>query len=171
VSGEVRAAAEVHSEVERALAAPARSAARLLDLRLLGRHQVAAAFATLVDFAMMVGLVELARVAPPTATLVSATIGGISNFAVSRVWAFRARHRGSVTAQGARYAVVCAGGAFLNATLLAAVLAIAAPPYVFARAVVSVLVSVAYTYPMHMRFVFAVQSADALERDREGAEP
>lgn len=133
-----------------------RPSARLLDFRLFGRHQLAATFATLVDFAAMIALVELARATPPTATLISAAMGGVTNFTVGRTWAFRSRHRGSVTAQGTRYAIVCAGGAFLNASLLAAVLAIAVLPYVIVRAVVSVLVSLAYTYPMHARLVFRV---------------
>ena len=90
----------------------------------------------------MVALVELARVLPPTATLVSATVGGIANFAAGRLWAFQGRHRGSMTSQGARYALVCAGGAFVNASLLGALLAVASWPYVIARAVVSVFVSV-----------------------------
>lgn len=129
-------------------------AARLLDLQLLGRHQLAAAIATLVDFLSMIALVELAGVAPPYATLLSAMVGGITNFTIGRTWAFRDRHRGSVGSQAARYAVVCAGGALLNASVLGAVLAIAEPPYVVARAVVSVLVSLVYTYPLHARFVY-----------------
>jgi len=128
--------------------------ARLFDLRLLGRHQLAAALATAVDFTTMVALVELAGAPPPFATLASAMGGGLANFAISRLWAFRARHRGSMPAQATRYAIACAGGAVLNAGLLAIVLALGSPPYVLARAVVSVLVSVAYTYPMHTRFVF-----------------
>ena len=153
MNGDIRPAPDV--------APTPRSAARLLDARLLGRHQLAAAFATLVDFGVMIALVELGHVLPPTATLVSATAGGIANFVVGRLWAFRDRHRGSMTSQGARYALVCAGGAFVNASLLGAVLAVASPPYVIARAVVSIVVSIAYTYPMHTRFVFrAVQEAD-----------
>ncbi len=135
-------------------------------MRLLGRHQLAAAFATLVDFAMMVALVELAHVLPPTATLISATAGGVANFVVGRLWAFRDRHRGSMLSQGARYALVCVGGAFVNASLLGALLGLVSWPYVIARAVVSLFVSLAYTYPMHTRFVFrAVQYAD------DGGEP
>lgn len=157
MNGDIRPAADVEPEPP--------SAARLLDVRLLGRHQLAAAFATLVDFGVMIALVELAHVLPPTATLVSATVGGISNFVVGRLWAFRNQHRGSMTSQGARYALVCAGGAFVNASLLGAVLAVVSPPYIIARAVVSLVVSLAYTYPMHTRFVFrAVQEAGEGER-------
>jgi putative flippase GtrA len=141
------------SDAERV--SPAASA-RLLDVWLLGRHQVAAAFATLVDFLVMVALVELLAAPPPVATLVSALAGGASNFALGRAWAFRARHRGTFGSQAARYAVVCAGGALLNASLLGAFLHVASAPYVALRVVVSILVSVAYTYPMHTKFVFRV---------------
>ncbi|MBN9161193.1 MAG: hypothetical protein BGO98_07155 [Myxococcales bacterium 68-20] len=157
-----RGVSRVH--VEHEVAPAGRSSARLLDLRLLGRHQIAAALATLVDFVSMIALVELASAAPPYATLLSATAGGITNFTLGRTWAFRDRHRGSVGSQAARYAVVCAGGALLNASVLGAVLAVSEPPYVIARAVVSILVSLAYTYPLHARFVYRVV-------DDEGGEP
>ncbi len=140
------------SETERA------SPARLLDLWLLGRHQIAAALATAVDFGVMVALVELVNAPPPVATLLSASAGGVTNFLLGRTWAFRARHRGTFASQAVRYAVVCAGGALLNASLLGALLAVVAPPYVVARILVSFLVSVAYTYPMHTRFVFRVEA-------------
>ncbi|MBX3208683.1 MAG: GtrA family protein [Labilithrix sp.] len=136
------------------------AAAALLDVRLLGRHQLAAVVATLVDFASMIALVELAGAAPAYATLLSATAGGVTNFFLGRTWAFRERHRGTLAAQAARYALACAGGALLNASLLGATLALAAAPYVVARVVVSILVSIAYTYPMHTRFVFRVVDAE-----------
>jgi putative flippase GtrA len=144
---------------------PQAASARLLDVWLLGRHQIAAVVATLVDFSMMVALVELMHAPPPFATLVSATAGGVTNFAMGRAWAFRARHRGSLASQAIRYALVCAGGALLNASVLGALLELTAPPYVVARAVVSIFVSVVYTYPMHTRFVFRV--ADDAERRGE----
>lgn len=124
------------------------------DLRLLGRHQAAALLATCADFAIMIALVELARLAPPLATVLSAVAGGAVNFALSRAWAFRALHRGTLTGQAARYAVVSLGGALLNGAVLAAVLAVVSAPYVLARVGVSVLVSVLYTYPLHTRVVF-----------------
>lgn len=126
----------------------------LFDLRLLGRHQAAALLATCADFAIMIALVELARLAPPLATVLSAVAGGAVNFALSRAWAFRARHRGTLAGQAARYAVVSLGGALLNGAVLAAVLAVVSAPYVLARVGVSVLVSVLYTYPLHTRVVF-----------------
>jgi putative flippase GtrA len=123
-------------------------------VRLFGKHQVAALVATAVDFGTMIALVELARVAPPLATVGGAVLGGVSNFAIGRTWAFRGVHTGSLHGQAARYAAVSFGGALLNGALVALVLSAAALPYVAARMLVAALVSVAYTFPLHTRVVF-----------------
>jgi putative flippase GtrA len=138
---------------------------QLLDLHLFGKHQLAAVLATCVDFGTMIALVELAHLSPPVATIVGAVCGGTTNFAVGRTWAFRDRHTGSLGSQMARYAGVSAGGALLNAALLAGLLAIVPIlPYILGRFFVSALVSVSYTYPLHTRFVFRA-------RDLEPAPP
>jgi len=131
---------------------------RVLDVRLFGRHQVAAVVATMADFGAMVVLVELTRLSPPSATVLSAVLGGVVNFTLARLWAFRELHRGSVASQATRYGFVSLGGALLNAGLLAIALRLGsdAVPYVLARVGVSILVSFFYTYPMHTRFVFRV---------------
>lgn len=133
-----------------------RARASIFDATLLGRHQVAAAVATGVDFSAMVALVELAHRSPPVATIASAVLGGIVNFTLSRAWAYRDRHEGSVSSQASRYAVVSLGGALLNAGLLAMVLATIDAPYPAARIVAAIAVSVLYTYPLHTRVVFRV---------------
>lgn len=130
--------------------------AALFDPRLLGRHQLAALVATAVDFSVMILLVEVAACAPPVATALSAASGGMANFAASRAWAYRRRHRGAASGQAARYALVSCGGALVNAALLALALAAADVSYVAARAVVAIAVSLLYTYPLHTRFVFRV---------------
>lgn len=124
-----------------------------IDLALLGRHQVAAFAATVVDFSAMIALVELLGVAPPLATIISAILGGVSNFTLSRTWAYRDRHEGEVQGQASRYAVVSLGGALLNGALVGVLFSV---PYVIARVIVSAAVSLLYTYPLHTRFVFRV---------------
>jgi putative flippase GtrA len=133
--------------------------ADLFDIGLLARHQAAAGVATAIDYAVMITLVEHAHTAPPVATLISASVGGLANFLLSRLFAFRSIHRGSVRAQAFRYGLACVGGALLNAGLLA-ILLMGSAPYVLARAVVSVFVSIGYTYPMHTRFVFRAVATD-----------
>lgn len=133
-----------------------RRRAGLLDGGLLARHQIAALLATGVDFTTMFLLVEAARLSPPSATLVSAILGALTNFAASRLWAYRNRHDERLVAQAVRYALVALGGAMLNAFLLASVLAATEAPYGLARAAVAVGISVLYTYPLHTRVVFKV---------------
>lgn len=135
---------------------PPRARASLLDASLLGRHQVAAALATAVDFLAMIALVELAHRSPPVATVGSAVLGGVVNFGLSRGWAYRERHAGTLSSQASRYAIVSLGGALLNAGLLAMILTTVEAPYPAARVVAAVAVSVLYTYPMHTRVVFRV---------------
>ena len=59
----------------------ARAVARLTS-GLLTKHLVAALLATAVDFAVMVGLVELAGIGAEIATLAGAVLGGITNFSL-----------------------------------------------------------------------------------------
>jgi putative flippase GtrA len=128
----------------------------VVDARLVLRHQAAAAIGTAADFGTMIALVELVRLAPPVATMISAMMGGIVNFSVSRAWAFRQRHDGSFRSQAMRYALASAGGALLNAFLLSLVLRALEVPYPLARAGVAIVVSLLYTYPVHTRIVFRV---------------
>ena len=137
--------------------APAASRS-LFDVATLYRHQVAAAAATTVDILMMVALVRFVHFAPAIATFASAIAGGVVNFTLGRSWAFRDARAGAVGGQAFRYALACLGGAALNASLLALVLRNFAAPYVPARVLVSIVVSLAYTYPIHARFVFRTSS-------------
>lgn len=142
---------------EAALARPPEGLARLVDPRLLGRHQGAALVATGADFATMIALVEATGMPPAIATVLGAIVGGVTNFLVTRSWAFSERHSGSVVSQAGRYAVVSAGGAMLNAALVQLALASVPMSYVVARVMGSALVSVLYTYPLHTRVVFRVR--------------
>lgn len=124
---------------------------------LLVRHQIAAAVGTAADFGAMIAGVQLLHLSPPIATLISAMVGGVVNFGVSRLWAFDRTHSGSLGSQAWRYALAMLGGAALNAAVLYAMLAVVAIPYPFARAFVAVAVSLLYTYPVHTRLVFRVK--------------
>lgn len=132
--------------------------------RLLSRHQIVAAVGAGADFAAMVAIVELAGASPPVATFPAAVAGAVVNFSLSRRWAFRRRHRGTIASQAVRYSMVSLGGALLNATLLALVLSSADAPYLAARALVAITVSLLYTYPLHARVVFRVAGLGAHDR-------
>jgi putative flippase GtrA len=121
--------------------------------RSLWRHQIGAAIATSVDFVTMIVAVERFGFDPAAATALGATVGAATNFALGRVWIFR-RHTGHWAAQAARYALVSSGSAVWN-TLGEYLLHDAAlVPYVRARVVVSLAVSLCWNFPLQRRFVF-----------------
>jgi putative flippase GtrA len=119
----------------------------------LARHQAGALVATVVDFGTMTLLVEALGMSPVLATAFGAACGAGTNFAMSRGWIFP-RHDGKTGAQAGRYAAVSAGSLALNTAGEALVHGVLGVPYLLARAMVAVLVSVAYNFPLHRAFVF-----------------
>ena len=121
--------------------------------RTLGRHQLGAIAATVVDFGTMIALVEWAAVSPVLATAIGATGGAVTNFLLGRAWIFR-RQSGHWAGQAARYAVVSAASAGLNTLGEHLVHDVARLQYLLARALVALVVSLLWNFPMHRRFVF-----------------
>lgn len=121
--------------------------------RTLGRHQIGALAATVVDFGAMIALVQAAGVPPAAATAVGATLGGMTNFMLGRAWIFPS-HSGRVGGQAFRYAFVSAAGAAWNAVGEHVLADRVHVQYVLARAIVSIAVSLCWSFPMHREFVF-----------------
>jgi putative flippase GtrA len=121
--------------------------------RTLGRHQIGATAATVVDFGAMIFLVEVLAFAPWVATAIGATLGGVTNFILGRAWIFR-RQSGHIAGQAIRYATVSAAGAALNSFGEHLVHDQAHVQYVVARAFVAVAVSLLWNFPMQREFVF-----------------
>ncbi len=119
----------------------------------LGKHQVAAFVATAVDFVVMIALVELAGASPVLATVAGATCGAITNFSLGRTAVFAATHD-RVHAQAVRYALVSATSLGLNALGVYVLAVMFSAHYVAARVVTSLLVSVAWNFPLQRHFVF-----------------
>ena len=107
----------------------------------------------MVDFAVMIALVERFGLSPVTGTVVGASLGAITNFFLGRVWVFP-RHSGHWAAQGSRYAVVAAASAGWNALGEHVVHDVAGIQYVLARVLVAIGVSLLWNFPMQRRFVF-----------------
>ena len=121
--------------------------------RTLGRHQVGATAATVVDFGTMILLVELLGLRPDVATAIGAALGGITNFTLGRTWIFRGQS-GHWGGQAVRYASVSAAGAALNAFGEHLVHDRVHIQYVVARAMVAIAVSLLWNFPMQREFVF-----------------
>jgi putative flippase GtrA len=126
---------------------------RVVPWRTLGRHQLGAFAATAIDFASMVALVECFAASPTLAAAAGATLGGMTNFALGRRWVFR-RASGDAAGQAARYALVSAASAGLNAAGEHLLHGVAGMEYVLARVLGSIAVSLLWNFPMQRRFVF-----------------
>jgi putative flippase GtrA len=124
-----------------------------VSLRLLLKHQAGALAATVVDFGVMIAMVELVGLHPAAATAVGATCGAVTNFTLGQRWIFDGNDR-RTPAQAARYALVSAGSLGLNTAGEALVNGVLGVRYVLARLLVAVTVSVAYNFPLHRTFVF-----------------
>jgi putative flippase GtrA len=124
----------------------------------LGRHQIGAIVATAIDFGTMTLLVELGHLAPAWATALGATFGGVTNFLLGRRWIFRA-HEHDLGPQALRYATVSAASAGWNALGEALVNGWFGVQYIVARAIVAVLVSILWNFPMQRAFVFAPRAS------------
>jgi putative flippase GtrA len=119
----------------------------------LGRHQMGALAATAVDFAAMIFAVERMNLAPAVGTAIGAVLGAIVNFVLARAWIFRL-HAGHWTGQAARYALVSGASAGWNTLGEYLVHDAALVPYLPARLLVSIAVSLLWNFPVQRRFVF-----------------
>lgn len=121
--------------------------------RTLGKHQLGSVVSTAVDFATMIGCVELLRLGAVLATAAGATCGGVTNFVLGRRWIFQARSAAALP-QAARYAFVSAASAGWNALGEYLLHDLAKAEYVLARCIVATVVSLAWNFPMQRHFVF-----------------
>jgi putative flippase GtrA len=110
--------------------------------------------ATIVDFGVMVTVVEALHVSAVKATMAGAACGAFTNFMMARHFTYRVGGTAAHT-QLLRFLLVAATSLALNATgehLLHNVLHL---QYVVARVIVAIVVSNAWNYPMQRFFVFS----------------
>ena len=99
-------------------------------------------------------LARVTTTAPPAlAAAMGALCGAVMNFVLGRRWVFQARSSG-ILPQAARYAAVAAASAGWNALGEYLLHNAAHVEYVLARAVVSLMVGLAWNFPLQQRFVF-----------------
>ncbi|MDC0711312.1 GtrA family protein [Stigmatella sp. ncwal1] len=96
-----------------ALAPPPATARPRSGLALFGFNAAAGAIATAVDFGAVLGMVEGLKFSPVAATALGCVLGGVVNYTLNRLITFRSR--GAVAPQMARYTLVSATSALLNA--------------------------------------------------------
>ncbi len=124
----------------------------------LGRHQALALLTTGLDLTVMLAMVEVVGLRPSLGALVGASVGAVFNFLMSRRFVFPQGRGGAATGQALRYAMVAAASAGLNAGGVEAGERLGVP-YEIGRLVTSLVVSLAWNYPMQRRFVFGARRA------------
>jgi putative flippase GtrA len=117
------------------------------------RANLASAIASGLEWLLVTGLV-LAGVHYLAAAAAGAVMGAVTDFSLKRHWAFDRSHRAGVGREGGRYLAVSAGSLALNlpaAYALVDGLGLPAAPGVIAA---SILVGIAWNYPLHRWYVF-----------------
>jgi putative flippase GtrA len=129
-----------------------------VDLRALFgqwmRHNFASISATVVDYGVMVLLVEVAHLTTVASTALGALCGAITNFTLGRLFTYKATDA-SVVGQTIRYAMVSGAGLGLNALGEYVFNMLLGLQYLAARVITSIIVSTAWNYPLQRFFVFS----------------
>jgi putative flippase GtrA len=132
-----------------------RSVRSYIDWRTIARHQAGALAATIVDFGVMIAVVQGLGLSAVTGTVAGATVGAGVNFTLGRRWIFPTGDPVRMHLQAVRYGIVSVASLLLNALGEFVMHDLLRVQYVAARLVVAVLVSVAWNYPLHRAWVFA----------------
>ena len=122
------------------------------------RAQIASILATLVDFGLLVLLVEKAGLWYVLATSMGAAAGAATNFSINRYWSFEAGEA-PWRKQAARYAAVSAGSLLLNTAGVYALTDGFGSPYPISKLVTALVVGWVFNYPLHRGFVFSSPSS------------
>lgn len=109
--------------------------------------------ATVVDFLVTIGGVEVLHSWYLAATVLGNVAGGITNFCLGRYFVFDAT-RQDVRVQGGRYLGVWLGSMLLNATGVYFCTKVLHTNYVVSKIVVSLLVGIGFNYVLQRHFVF-----------------
>lgn len=130
-------------------------ARRTSSLKMFGKHQLASAAATAVDYVTMIAMVSLIGLGPVAGTAIGAAVGAVTNFTLGRNFTFRSQARGrGVPGQFIRYVIVSALSLLWNALGVHVVAVQLGVQYVLARLIVGTLVGFVWNFPMHRYFVF-----------------
>ncbi|HUK41668.1 MAG TPA: GtrA family protein [Candidatus Acidoferrales bacterium] len=122
----------------------------------LRRSQLASLTATIVDFASLIFLVEVAGVWYVTATAVAAFLGALVNFALGRHWTFEATEQ-AVRGQMLRYVLISVLSLILNSAGVYLLTDHFGIYYMLSKVITAFSVGVLFNFPLHRYFVFGRQ--------------
>ncbi|HEX8427055.1 GtrA family protein [Hymenobacter sp.] len=117
------------------------------------KAQVSSLAATVVDFVVTIGCVEVLHSRYLAATILGNIAGGITNFSLGRYFVFDATKQ-NARAQGGRYLGVWLGSMLLNAAGVYFCTQVLHSNYVISKIGVSLLVGFGFNYLLQRHFVF-----------------
>lgn len=117
------------------------------------KAQFSSTLATLADWGVLFGLVEVFHVWYVLAVAIGALVGAITNFVINRHWSFRATHR-KWHGQALRYSVASGLSMILNTAGVYLLTDFMKMHYSISVFAVSILVGVLFNYPLHRFYVF-----------------
>ena len=132
------------------------------------RANLSSMTATGLDWAL-VTVLTWAGVYYLVAAAVGALAGAITDFLLKRHWAFGRQVIGAVHAEGARYLLVSASSLGINLAVAYAFVDGLGMPAVPGVIAASIVVGIAWNYPLHRLFVFRHAPAPAIEAAGEDA--
>jgi putative flippase GtrA len=119
------------------------------------------AIGTVIDFTVLVLLVELGRVSIPVSAFLAASAGAVVCFVMNKHVAFRDRTPVTLHQVG-RFGIVAVAAALLMALAMRIVAVDLGLPYPAAKVLCAALVFIAWTYPAQRRLVFVRRPAHAV---------
>jgi putative flippase GtrA len=145
-----------------ALAPPPPGPLKRSGLAIFGLNAMAGAVATSVDFVAVLGMVEWVGFSPAMATAIGCALGGVVNYSVNRLITFRSQ--GAVAPQLARYTLVSATSALLNAGGVALLMLHPQLAYTLGWWLARAAVYFAWNLPLQRDYVFHDPPEALLER-------
>jgi len=115
--------------------------------------QVAAFLGTVVDFASVILLTELAGIWYVTSNVIGAALGAISNFLLGRYWVFESTEK-KIYNQAFRYFLVAMGSLILNTLGLYLLTEYTSLHYIVSKVIVAVLIAVTFNFVLQKNFVY-----------------
>ncbi len=122
-------------------------------LKSLGKAQVSALIATVVDFGVTYVGVEWCTLHYVVSVASGALSGAVTNFLLNRYWTFESVEK-SILTQGTRYFLVAAGSLLINTLGVYLLTELMSLHYLISKLAVSIAVSLFYNYPLHRGFVY-----------------
>lgn len=116
------------------------------------KANISSLIASVSDYLITITSVQIFSTNPVIGGIIGTTCGGLINFLIGRHWVFVSRSANGYM-QGLKYLLVWCGNLVLNATGMYLFTKLGLN-YIITKVVTSVMVALAYNYPLQKHYVF-----------------